>query len=54
VNKDGLKEVFGELEFRAIGKRILGDDFNVAESETNKKATAGVQQDLFGMPWNCP
>ncbi len=48
VNKEGLKEVFGELEFRAIGKRILGDDFIVAETETNKKATAGVQQDLFG------
>jgi len=48
VNKEGLKEVFGELEFRAIGKRILGDDFNVTETETNKKAAPGVQQDLFG------
>jgi DNA polymerase-1 len=48
VNKDGLKEVFGELEFRAIGKRILGEDFTVAETETNKKAAPGVQQDLFG------
>ena len=43
LNKDALKEVFTELEFKTLGKRILGDDFNIFES--NK---VGVQQDLFG------
>ena len=27
-NKDALTEVFTELEFKALGKRLLGDDFN--------------------------
>src|SRR5690606_37117842 len=26
-NKDKLKEVFGALEFKTIGKRLLGEDF---------------------------
>ena len=43
LNKEALKEVFTELEFKTLGKRILGDDFNIFES--NK---VGVQQDLFG------
>lgn len=48
-NRDALKEVFTELEFKTVGKRILGDDFNAFE-DTKKKpaATNGVQQDLFG------
>jgi len=47
-NKDGLKEIFAELEFRTLGKRILGDDFNAFEGSKEKKAVEGVQQDLFG------
>ncbi len=39
-NKDALTEVFGELEFRALGKRLLGDDFNVVDKNT--------PTDLFG------
>jgi len=42
-NKEKLKDVFGELEFKTLGKRILGDDFNVFT-----KAPEGVQADLFG------
>jgi len=42
-NKDELKNVFAELEFKSIGKRILGDDFNVFNT-----APVGVQTDLFG------
>jgi DNA polymerase-1 len=42
-NKDVLKEIFLELEFRALGKRILGEDFNV-----NTGQQEGVQTDLFG------
>ncbi|MBS1745956.1 MAG: DNA polymerase I [Bacteroidetes bacterium] len=42
-NKPALIEVFTELEFKTLGKRILGDEFNVFGS-----APIGVQTDLFG------
>ncbi|MBC7587600.1 MAG: DNA polymerase I, partial [Chitinophagaceae bacterium] len=42
-NKEALKEVFAELEFKTLGKRILGEDFNVFA-----QAPVGVQTDLFG------
>lgn len=42
-DKEKLKEVFAELEFKTLGKRILGDDFNMFQS-----APVGVQTDLFG------
>lgn len=42
-HKEKLKEVFAELEFKTLGKRILGDDFNMFQS-----APVGVQTDLFG------
>jgi DNA polymerase-1 len=45
-NKDALKEVFNELEFKTIGKRLLGDEFD--GGATAKKAINGVQADLFG------
>ncbi len=45
-NKELLKEVFTELEFRTVGKRLLGEDF--AEAAAPKKAVAGIQADLFG------
>ncbi|HEX7905692.1 MAG TPA: DNA polymerase I [Chitinophagaceae bacterium] len=51
-NKDALKEVFAELEFKTLGKRILGDDFSVAGSiakgVVEKEIPQGVQTDLFG------
>lgn len=42
-NKEVLVEVFTELEFKTLGKRILGDDFNAFHA-----APTGVQTDLFG------
>ena len=45
-NKDILTQVFTELEFKTIGKRILGDDFNAFPVS----APQGVQTDLFGNP----
>ena len=42
-NIETLKEVFAELEFKTLGKRILGEDFNMFQS-----APVGVQTDLFG------
>ena len=42
-NKGKLKDVFTDLEFKTLGKRLLGDEFNVFS-----KAPEGVQADLFG------
>jgi len=45
MNKEMLKEIFMELEFKAIAKRILGED--LPGMETQPRA---IQQDLFGNP----
>ncbi|CAN5591308.1 DNA polymerase I [soil metagenome] len=42
-NKPELIEVFTELEFKTLGKRVLGEEFNVFQT-----APEGVQTDLFG------
>lgn len=42
-NKPELIEVFTELEFKTLGKRVLGEEFNVYQT-----APEGVQTDLFG------
>jgi DNA polymerase I len=51
-DKDKLTEVFTELEFKTIGKRILGEDFAFASSSSKgvveKEIPQGVQTDLFG------
>ena len=50
-DKEKLKEVFTELEFKTLGKRILGEDFSVAGSSKGvieKEIPQGVQTDLFG------
>ena len=50
-NKEKLKEVFSELEFKTLGKRLLGDDFSIAGSSkgvVEKEIPQGVQTDLFG------
>ncbi|MFN5333671.1 MAG: DNA polymerase I [Bacteroidota bacterium] len=38
-NKEALKEVFSQLEFKTIGKRIVGEEIPV---------TGNIQRDLFG------
>ncbi|MFN4314132.1 MAG: DNA polymerase I [Chitinophagaceae bacterium] len=43
-NRDKLKEVFSQLEFRTIGKRLLGEEF----APSAPTAPVGVQTDLFG------
>jgi DNA polymerase-1 len=50
-NKDLLKEAFTDLEFKTLGKRILGEDFSVntpGKSVIDKEIPQGVQTDLFG------
>jgi DNA polymerase I len=58
MNKEVLKEIFEELEFKTLGKRVLGDDINVtaevwnhtstATTKTQKAAAPTAQMDLFG------
>jgi DNA polymerase-1 len=50
-NKEKLKDIFSELEFRTLGKRLLGEDFVPAapsRSVIEKEMPQGVQTDLFG------
>lgn len=50
-DKEKLKEVFGELEFKTLGKRLLGDDFSLStpsKGVVEKEIPQGVQTDLFG------
>lgn len=49
-DKEKLKQVFAELEFRTLGKRLLGEEFTVAtgKSVVEKEIPQGVQTDLFG------
>lgn len=51
-DKEKLKQVFAELEFRTLGKRLLGEDFSVASTSSRsvveKEIPQGVQTDLFG------
>ncbi len=54
MNKPALKEIFEELEFKTLGKRILGDDIDGAPEawngteEAKPKKAASPQMDLFG------
>lgn len=45
-NKDALRDVFGELEFRSLAKRILGED----DTTSATVADANAPLDLFGNP----
>ena len=45
-NKDMLREIFTDLEFRTVAKRILGEDLPAANGQ--KPVPEGIQQDLFG------
>ncbi|MBK8606480.1 MAG: DNA polymerase I [Chitinophagaceae bacterium] len=50
-NKEMLSEIFAELEFKTLGKRLLGDSFTISttsKSIIEKEIPQGVQTDLFG------
>ena len=50
-DKEKLKEIFAELEFKTLGKRLLGDDFALStpsKGVVDKEIPQGVQTDLFG------
>lgn len=44
-NREALKEIFNELEFKALGKRILGEELELPNQSKTPVAT-----DLFGNP----
>lgn len=46
VDKDKLREVFTDLEFKTLGKRILGEEISLTEATPSNGQM--VQQDLFG------
>ena len=46
-NKEALTQIFTELEFRTLGKRILGEDFQIIPAQ---KVQSGDQISLFGTP----
>lgn len=55
MNKPALKEIFEELEFKTLGKRILGDEIEIGSSNGNAQTSDSkppkaqqAQMDLFG------
>ena len=47
IDKDKLRDVFTDLEFKTLGKRILGEEITLAD-QTTPAGGQMVQQDLFG------
>lgn len=48
-NKEALRSIFTDLEFRTLGKRLLGEDIPSAlPTVIEKEMPQGVQTDLFG------
>ncbi len=48
-NKDALHSIFTELEFRTLGKRLLGEEIPSAlPTVIEKEIPQGIQTDLFG------
>lgn len=47
-NRDALKEIFAELEFKTVGKRILGEDILTTSTEEKPPLPVKAQLDLFG------
>lgn len=48
-NKEALRSIFTDLEFRTLGKRLLGEEIPSAlPSVIEKEISQGVQTDLFG------
>jgi DNA polymerase-1 len=50
VNKEALSELFKELEFRAIAKKVLGEDIGGTEKLPAEKPKVEAKKDLFSDP----
>ncbi|HUQ67454.1 MAG TPA: DNA polymerase I, partial [Flavitalea sp.] len=55
-NKNALKEIFYELEFKTLGRRVFGEDIATAvpKGMIDKVIPEGVQTDLFGNVVSAP
>lgn len=47
-DKDALMEIFGELQFRTLSKRLLGEDIAPTLNPSSKRSSHHQQMDLFG------
>src|SRR5690606_41664267 len=45
-SREALEPLLAELEFRTIGRRVFGEEFNVTEMKT----TVCMKTDLYGTP----
>ncbi len=49
ADKEVLSEIFRELEFRTLGKKLIGSDYNISDSSKNAPSENKTQQtNLFG------
>ncbi|RKD20402.1 DNA polymerase I [Pelobium manganitolerans] len=48
-DREKLEPLFAELEFRTLGRRVFGEEFNIADAKPQ-----GGQMDLFGNPVEAP
>ncbi|MBC9910963.1 DNA polymerase I [Chitinophaga varians] len=48
IHKEKLTEIFTELEFKSLGKRVLGDGFAMTGGSPEPGKAKVVQTDLFG------
>ncbi|MHB1920903.1 MAG: DNA polymerase I [Chitinophagaceae bacterium] len=59
-DKEALADIFRELEFKTLGKRMLGEEFTLGsfapppERQVHPQPAAVVQTDLFGEPIGHP
>lgn len=54
MDKEALRSIFAELEFRTLGRRILGEDLDIPETDRKNAPPTAIQQDLFGQPVDTP
>lgn len=48
ANTDKIKEVFTELEFRNLARRVLGEEIVISSEQSSKPSNESGQMDLFG------
>lgn len=48
ADKEALAEIFRELEFRTLGKKLIGESYSVNASDNNSEKSKPQQTNLFG------
>lgn len=49
-DRDKLAAIFSELEFRSLGRKIIGEEYSVNAGGSSSPSGEGNQMDLFGNP----